>query len=62
VARASLQFLRVDCGYANYADVVGAIYILARGYRIPACGEMVQPGRSMKQEPTEAPANHRAAP
>jgi putative transposase len=46
--------LCVDCGYENHADVVGAINILERGYRLLACGEMVQSGRSMKQEPTEA--------
>ena len=48
------KFLCVDCGYANNADVVGAINILERGYRLLACGESVQSGRSVKQEPTEA--------
>ncbi|MEB0033056.1 transposase [Undibacterium sp. RTI2.1] len=48
------KFLCVDCGYENHADVVGAINILERGYRLLACGESVQSGRSMKQEPTEA--------
>ena len=48
------KFLCVDCGYENHADVVGAINILERGYRLLACGEPVQSGRSMKQEPTEA--------
>ncbi|MES2161651.1 MAG: transposase [Pseudomonadota bacterium] len=48
------QFLCVDCGYENHADVVGAINILARGHRVLACGESAQSGRSMKQEPTEA--------
>jgi putative transposase len=47
------QFLCVDCGYENHADVVGAINILARGHRVLACGEPVQPGRSVKQEPAE---------
>lgn len=47
-------FLCVDCGYENNADVVGAINVLERGYRLLACGEMAQSGRSMKQEPTEA--------
>lgn len=47
-------FLCVDCGYENHADVVGAINILERGYRLLACGESAQSGRSMKQEPTEA--------
>lgn len=48
------KFLCVDCGYENHADVVGAINILERGYRLLACGESAQSGRSMKQEPTEA--------
>ena len=47
-------FSCVECGYENNADVVGAINILARGYRVLACGETVQSGRSVKQEPTEA--------
>ncbi|MGZ9188327.1 MAG: RNA-guided endonuclease InsQ/TnpB family protein [Candidatus Binatia bacterium] len=33
------QFLCVDCGYENHADVVGAINVLERGYRLLACGE-----------------------
>ena len=48
------KFLCVDCGYENHADVVGAINVLERGYRLLACGESAQSGRSMKQEPTEA--------
>ena len=47
-------FLCVDCGYENKADVVGAINVLERGYRLLACGESVQSGRSVKQEPAEA--------
>jgi putative transposase len=58
------RFLCVTCGYENHADVVGAINVLRRGEaflgsegpdmaRI-ACGEMVQSGRSVKQEPAEA--------
>ncbi|NML63387.1 transposase [Massilia sp. RP-1-19] len=47
-------FLCVDCGYENHADVVGAINVLARGHRVLACGESVQLGRSVKQEPAEA--------
>lgn len=47
-------FLCVDCGYENHADVVGAINVLARGHRVLACGESVQSGLSMKQEPAEA--------
>ena len=46
------KFLCVACGYENHADVVGAINILERGYRLLA-GESVQSDRSMKQEPTE---------
>ncbi len=48
------RFLCVACGHAAHADVVGAINILARGHRVAACGEPVQSGRSMKQEPAEA--------
>lgn len=48
------KFLCVDCGYKNHADVVGAMNVLERGYRLLACGDSVQQGRSMKQEPTEA--------
>ena len=48
------KFLCVDCGYENHADVVGAINVLERGYRLLACGESAQSGRSMKQEPAEA--------
>jgi len=47
------KFLCVACGYENHADVVGAINILERGYRLLARGESVQSDRSMKQEPTE---------
>ena len=32
------KFLCVDCGYGNHADVVGAINVLERGYRLLACG------------------------
>jgi putative transposase len=39
---------------SNNADLVGAINILERGYRLLACGELAQSGRSVKQEPTEA--------
>jgi putative transposase len=48
------DFVCVECGYTNHADVVGAINILERGHRLLACGEKTQSGRSMKQEPTEA--------
>ncbi|OXI95368.1 MULTISPECIES: RNA-guided endonuclease InsQ/TnpB family protein [Burkholderia] len=48
------KFACVECRYAENADVVGALNILARGHRVAACGETVQSGRSMKQEPAEA--------
>lgn len=48
------RFKCVDCGFEENADLVGAINILARGHRVLACGESVQSGRSVKQEPTEA--------
>jgi putative transposase len=55
------KFLCVDCGYAENADVVGAINVLERGQRLLACGEdgsgrgrktTTKPA-SAKQEPTE---------
>ncbi|VWC65709.1 DNA-cytosine methyltransferase [Burkholderia lata] len=48
------KFACVECSYEENADVVGALNILARGHRVAACGETVQSGRSMKQEPVEA--------
>jgi putative transposase len=56
------KFKCVQCGYENHADVVGALNVLARGYRVIACGERgsgsgqktgTKPS-SVKQEPTEA--------
>jgi putative transposase len=56
------EFLCVDCGYAENADVVGAINVLERGQRWLVCGEHGS-GRgrktptkpaSVKQDPTEA--------
>ena len=47
------KFLCVDCGYEDHADVVGAINILERGYRLLARGESAQSDRSLKQELTE---------
>lgn len=47
------QFTCVNCKYKNHADVVGAINVLERGYRLLACGEMAHLGRSKKQEPAE---------
>jgi putative transposase len=46
------QFVCVECGYENNADVVGAINVLERGYRLLACGDVAL-SRSVKQEPTE---------
>lgn len=48
------RFECVECGFEENADLVGAINILARGHRVLACGESVQFGRSVKQEPAEA--------
>ena len=56
------EFLCVDCGYGENADVVAAINVLERGQRLLACGEdgsgrgrktPTKPA-SVKQEPTEA--------
>ncbi len=67
--RTQAQFLCVQCGYQNHADVVGAMNILECGLRLLACGEDVRrtkvarPKRaaSAKQEPTEATrAQHNA--
>jgi putative transposase len=33
------KFKCVQCGYENHADVVGAMNVLARGYRVIACGD-----------------------
>jgi putative transposase len=47
------QFICMKCNYKNDADIVGAINILRAGHARLACGEMVQLGHSMNQEPTE---------
>ena len=60
--RTQAEFVCVQCGHHNHADVVGAMNILERGLRLLACGEDVsrvkvaRPKRaaSAKQEPTEA--------
>lgn len=52
--RTQAKFACVGCGYENNADLVGAINVLERGHRLLACGELVQSGRSVKQEPAEA--------
>ena len=48
------QFACVTCHYKNNADIVGAINILRAGHAQLACGETVQLGRSVNQEPIEA--------
>ena len=50
----ALKLLAESSPASGVASCVGAINILARGHRVLACGEPVQSGRSMKQEPTEA--------
>ena len=52
--RTQSQFACVTCNYKNNADIVGAMNILRAGYAQLACGETVQLGRSLNQEPTEA--------
>ncbi len=47
------RFECVECGYAENADLVGAINILAAGHAVLACGVMVQLDRSLKHEPAE---------
>lgn len=47
------RFKCVECGYAENADLVGAINILAAGHAVLACGVMVQLDRSLKHEPAE---------
>ncbi len=44
----------VECGFEENAALVGAINILKREHRWLACGDPVQSGRSVIQEPTEA--------
>ena len=57
------EFVCVDCGYENNADVVGAMNVLAREYRVLAGGESVPSDHSAKQEPTDAtPADFACAP
>ena len=59
--RTQAEFLCVQCGYQNHADVVGAMNVLERGLRLLACGEDVRRAKvarpkraaSMKQEPAE---------
>lgn len=57
VAKASrlsqAKFKCVDCGYSENADINAARNILAAGHAVLACGEIVQSGYSVKQEPVE---------
>lgn len=48
------RFECLECGYTENADINGARNILAAGHAVLACGGMVQSGRPLKQEPTEA--------
>ncbi|MDP3211482.1 transposase [Methylotenera sp.] len=47
------KFECVECGYAENADLVGAINILAAGHAVLACGVTVQQDRTVKHEPSE---------
>jgi len=47
------KFECVECGYAENADLVGAINILAAGHAVLACGVTVQQDRTVKHEPAE---------
>ena len=49
------SFRCLACGYAQHADLVGAINILAAGHAVSACGETALVA-SMKQEPLGAAA------
>ena len=48
------KFVCQVCGYTENADINGARNILAAGHAVLACGGMVQSGRPLKQDPTEA--------
>ena len=48
------KFVCQVCGYTENADINGARNILAAGHAVLACGGMIQSGRPLKQEPTEA--------
>lgn len=47
------KFECVVCGFAENADLVGAINILAAGHAVLACGVTVQQDRTVKHEPAE---------
>jgi len=48
------KFACVQCCIEANSDLIGAINVLERGQRLLACGEPVQSGHSVKQEPAEA--------
>jgi len=48
------KFVCQVCGYTENADINGARNILAAGHAVLAWGGMVQSGRPLNQEPTEA--------
>ena len=48
------KFVCQVCGYTENADINGARNILAAGHAVLACGGMIESGRPLKQEPTEA--------
>ena len=48
------QFLCVDCGFEENADVVGAINVLRAGHALLACAETSPAVGASGQEPTEA--------
>ena len=54
------KFECVDCGFAENADLVGAMNIKAAGLAVLACGEFAQSVASMQQEPTKE-AKHAVA-
>ena len=43
----------MECGYAENADLVCTINILAAGHAVLVCGVMVQQGRTVKHEPAK---------
>jgi putative transposase len=51
--RTQSRFQCMVCGYENHSDWVGAINVRRAGHAQLACGERVQPGHLMNQEPTE---------
>ena len=56
------KFACVVCGHSMNADLNAARNILAAGLAVLACGEMMQLGHSVKQEPTEGIRNSACEP